>query len=322
LLAVPPRPSACATNNALALPLFHKLTSSQAALPIALVTYRGLPGLSADDRLLLPGLAGRGIGAEPAAWDDPAVAWDSYEALVIRSTWNYHTSLDAFRAWIDRVDALSVPVWNPPAILRWNASKAYLHDLSVEGVDIVPTRWSTDGGSRELAHVLADAGWSDAVVKPAVSASAYETWRVTSGCVTAEDEARFRRVAGRPGGAMVQRFVPELAMNGEWSLMFIAGEYSHAVLKRPRAGDFRVQHEHGGSAEPVAPPAHALATARQISTRIPGRWLYARVDGVEIDGKFVLVELELLEPSMFLAAEPGAAGRFAEAIHSALSRGP
>ena len=290
-------------------------------MPIALVTYRGLPGLSADDRLLLPRLVARGVRAEPAAWDDPAVAWDSYDALVMRSTWNYHTSLDAFRAWIDRVEALGVPVWNPPAILRWNASKTYLRDLSADGVDIVPTRWIADAAGDGLAEVLADAGWRDAVVKPAVSASAYETWRVTSGRVTADDEARFRRVGGRPGGAMVQRFVPELATNGEWSLMFIAGEYSHAVLKRPRAGDFRVQHEHGGSAEPVAPPAHVLATARQITTYIPGRWLYARVDGVEIDRKFVLVELELLEPSMFLSAEPGAAARFAEALHRASSLG-
>jgi glutathione synthase/RimK-type ligase-like ATP-grasp enzyme len=292
----------------------HKLTTSQAGLAIALVTYRGLPGLSADDQLLLPPLAARGIRAVAAAWDDPAVPWDSFDALVIRSTWNYHTSFDAFRAWIDRVDALGVPAWNPPAILRWNASKTYLRDLAERGVDIVPTRWAADDAGPELAEVLADATWSDAVVKPAVSASAYETWRVATGRVTPEDESRFRKLVARPGGAMVQRFVPELASNGEWSLMFIAGEYSHAVLKRPRSGDFRVQHEHGGSAEPLAPPARVLGAAREISTRIPGRWLYARVDGVEIDGRFVLVELELLEPSMFLAAHSRAADTFAAAI--------
>jgi glutathione synthase/RimK-type ligase-like ATP-grasp enzyme len=283
-------------------------------VPIALVTYRGLPGLSVDDQLLLAPLAARGIRAVAASWDDPAVAWASYDALVVRSTWNYHTSFDAFRAWIDRVDALGVPLWNPPAVLRWNASKTYLSDLAAGGVDVVPTRWVAAGAGPDLAEVLADAGWPDAVVKPAVSASAYETWRIVGGRVTAEDEARFRRIVASPAGAMVQRFVPELATNGEWSLMFIAGDYSHAVLKRPRAGDFRVQHEHGGSADPLAPPAHVLAAAREITARIPGRWLYARVDGVEIGRRFVLVELELLEPSMFLAAAPSAADHFAAAI--------
>jgi glutathione synthase/RimK-type ligase-like ATP-grasp enzyme len=282
-------------------------------LPLALVTYRGLPSLSADDQLLLAPLARRGIRAVAAAWDDPAVAWDSYDALVIRSTWNYHTSFDAFRTWIDRVDALGVPVWNPPAILRWNASKTYLRDLAARGVDVVPTRWVERGSSTTLRATLGDAGWLDAVVKPAISASAYETWRVTALNVAPGEEARFSRLTAT-GDVMIQPFLRELAREGEWSVMFIAGEFSHAVLKRPRDGDFRVQHEHGGSAALRTPPAHVLATARTIVTRAPGRSLYARVDGVEIGGKFVLVELELLEPSMFLATDPRAPERFAAAI--------
>jgi hypothetical protein len=285
---------------------------------VALVTYAGLPALSADDQLLLAPLAAREIGAEPAAWDDPAVAWDAYDGLVIRSTWNYHTSFDAFRSWIGRVETAGVSTWNPPAILRWNASKTYLRDLAERGVNVVATRWVAERDGPDLAELLVDAGWSDAVVKPAVSASAYETWRISGGRVSGDDKARFRRLVARPGGAMVQRFVPELATNGEWSLMFIAGEYSHAVLKRPRAGDFRVQHEHGGSAETLTPAARVLGAAREITTRIVGPWLYARVDGVEIDGQFVLVELELLEPSMFLRNDADAANRFAEAIASAL----
>ncbi|MDQ3997870.1 MAG: hypothetical protein M3303_12740, partial [Gemmatimonadota bacterium] len=253
-----------------------------------------------------------------AAWDDAAVEWDSYDALVVRSTWNYHKALEAFSAWIGRVEALAIPTWNPPRVLRWNASKIYLRELGERGVDIVPTRWVAGDSGPKLADVLADAGWTDAVVKPAVSASAYETWRISVGAVAARDEARFRDLAARPGGAMIQRFVPELARDGEWSVMFLAGQFSHAVLKRPRAGDFRVQHEHGGSAAARTPPAHVVDAARAITTRIEGSWLYARVDGVEIGGRFVLVELELLEPSLFLAADAGAAERFAGAIERVL----
>jgi glutathione synthase/RimK-type ligase-like ATP-grasp enzyme len=280
---------------------------------VALVTYAGLPALSADDRLLLAPLAARDIRAEPAAWDDPTVAWGEYDALVIRSTWNYHTSFDAFLAWIGHVEAIRVPTWNPPPMLRWNADKAYLHDLAAAGVEIVPTHWVERRAAASLQEVLGATGWRDVVIKPSVSASAYETWRVTASALHAEDEPRFRRLTAL-GEVMVQPFLPELARDGEWSLMFIAGEYSHAVLKRPRVGDFRVQHEHGGSAEPRTPPPHVLSGARAITTRIPGRWLYARVDGVDLDARFLLVELELLEPSLFFGADSEAAERFAAAI--------
>jgi glutathione synthase/RimK-type ligase-like ATP-grasp enzyme len=284
---------------------------------IALVTYSGLPFLSADDRLVLAPLAQLGIRAEAVAWDDAGAAWDSYDALILRSTWNYHLAPDAFLGWVGRVESLGVPVWNPPPILRWNSVKTYLRDLESRGVEIVPTRWAA-GVAPTLAEMLADASWSDAVVKPAISASAYETWRVEAGRLTAADEARFRTLAARPGGAMVQRFLPELARDGEWSLMFLDRESSHAVLKRPRSGDFRVQHEHGGSAEPRTPPPRAVEGAAAVLATVPGPLLYARVDGVEVDGRFVLVELELLEPSLFLGADERAPERFAKAICSTL----
>lgn len=286
---------------------------------IALVTYSGLPALSADDQLLLPPLAARGIRPAPAAWDDPAVAWGSFDALVIRSTWNYHTVPAAFRAWIDRIERLGVPIWNSPVVLRWNASKSYLRDLQRQGVEIVPTYWVERGSGTRLPEVLDLRDLSAAVVKPAISASAYETWRVDRERITAADEARFARLSAS-STMMVQPFLPELERDGEWSLMFIGGEYTHAVLKRPRAGDFRVQHEHGGSAERRTPPAHALETARAIVSRAPGPWLYARVDGVEIEGRFVLVELEMLEPSLFLGVEREAPTRFAEALVHTLHR--
>lgn len=253
-------------------------------------------------------------------WDDPAVEWDSYDALVVRSTWNYHRSFDDFRAWIDRVEAMGVPLWNPPSVLRWNASKTYLRDLVVSGIDVVATRWVERGSATDLAEALAGAGWPDVVLKPAISASAYETWRVATDSPSAGADSRFRRMTAA-GDVMVQPFLPELARDGEWSVMLLAGEYSHAVLKRPRRGDFRVQHEHGGSAEPRDPPAHVVAAARASVDAVMAPLLYARVDGCEIDGRFVLMELELLEPSLFLASAPGAPERFAEAIARVLSRG-
>jgi glutathione synthase/RimK-type ligase-like ATP-grasp enzyme len=288
-------------------------------LRIALVTYHRLPDLSADDQLVRAPLAARGVQSEPAAWDDPAVAWDSYDALVVRSTWNYHTAHEAFLAWIARIEARGVPMWNPPPILRWNARKTYLRDLASRGVNVVPTRWIARATPTSLGEVLAGTGWSDAVVKPAISASAHETWRVNAAELTQPDESRFERLVAREL-VMVQPYVPELARDGEWSLFFLGGEYSHAALKRPRAGDFRVQPEHGGTAERAMAPAHIVAAAREIVTHIPGAWLYARVDGCEVDGRLLLIELELLEPWLFLGGDPGAADRFAQAIVAALGR--
>jgi glutathione synthase/RimK-type ligase-like ATP-grasp enzyme len=298
----------------------HKLTSSQAHVRLALVTYRGLPNLSTDDQLLLAPLAARGVRAEPAAWDDAAIDWDSYDALVIRSTWNYHKAYAAFVSWIDHVETLGIPTWNPPAILRWNANKTYLRDLATAGVNVVPTRWVAQAGTTSLADLIADAGWSDVVVKPTISASAYETWRVAGRGVSSEDESRFQQLAAR-GSIMVQPFVPELERDGEWSLFFLRGEYSHAALKRPRAGDFRVQSEHGGTVEYKTAPRHLIAAASTVTAHIPGPWLYARVDGCEVDGQLLLMELELLEPWLGLGAAPRAAERFAEAIARVLGSG-
>jgi glutathione synthase/RimK-type ligase-like ATP-grasp enzyme len=287
---------------------------------LALVTYSGLPHLSADDQLVLAPLAARGVRAAPAAWDDPAIDWDSYDALVIRSTWNYHKAYDAFLSWIDRIETLAIPTWNPPAVLRWNANKTYLRDLASAGVNVVPTRWVAEAGTVSLAQLVADAGWSDVVVKPTISASAYETWRLGDGGVTSEYESRFQRLATR-GSVMVQPFVPELERDGEWSLFFFAGTYSHAALKRPRAGDFRVQPEHGGTVESKPAPRHLIAAASAVTAHIPGPWLYARVDGCEVNGQLLLIELELLEPWLGLGAEPGAAERFAAAIAQVLRSG-
>lgn len=280
---------------------------------IAFVTYAGLPALSPDDLLAIRPLAARGVHAEPAAWDDPAVSWTSYDGLVVRSAWNYHTRPDAFRGWIETIESLRVPMWNPPALLRWNANKAYLRDLERNGVDIVPTRWIERGTRVSLREALEDVASPNVVIKPAVSASAYETWRVDRDQLRAEDESRFGSLTGR-GTVMIQPFVPELARDGEWSLMFFRGRFSHAVLKRPAAGDFRVQHEHGGLAEPRTPPPDLVTSGERIVSLAPTKSLYARVDGVMVDGRFVLMELELLEPSLFLGSAPGAADRFADAI--------
>jgi len=281
---------------------------------IALATSAKLPTLNDDDRLLIPALAELGLGAVPAVWDSPDVCWEEFQGVLVRSCWDYHHRLEEFLAWVSRLERAGVRVWNPPAVLRWNGHKSYLRDLAARGVSIVPTRWLERGGQADLARLLRDARWRDAVVKPAVSASAHGTWR-TSGETAAVDQRRLDEQL-RAGDVMVQPFMPEVVEPGEWSIVFLGGRVSHAVLKRPGAGagDYRVQWEFGGSAAAMAPPDTLLADAEAVMAAVPGDLVYARVDGVERDGRLILMELELIEPHLFLAWDAGASGRLAAAL--------
>jgi glutathione synthase/RimK-type ligase-like ATP-grasp enzyme len=280
---------------------------------VALATYAPLPGLSADDQLLLPELAGLGITAEPAVWNDPRIDWTVFDAVILRSCWDYHLQVDAFLAWVARLETSGVAMWNPPHVVRWNAEKGYLHALAASGVPVVATRWVEAGSDVTLARVLADEGWRDAVVKPAVSASAHDTWRIATQAIDGEAESRFRAGVER-GRVLVQPFLETIEVDGEWSLVFLDGAFSHSVIKRPRSGDFRVQPEHGGSSDVREAPASVRDQAKRALDAAPGPTLYARVDGCVIDGAFRLMELELLEPSLFLATTADAPCRLARAI--------
>lgn len=288
---------------------------------VALATHAGLPALGDDDRLLVAALAARNVHAVPVIWDDERVDWARFACVVVRSCWDYHLRPDTFHEWIDRLDRSGVPVWNPPATIRWNADKRYLRDLAGRGVPVVPTAWVEQGDMRPLHDVLRTHGWDRAVVKPAISASAHETW-TTDRAGGARDESRFRALTARTR-TLVQPFVDSIVDTGEWSLAFIDGAYSHAVLKRPRAGDFRVQEEHGGTAQVLDPGPDVVSAARRVlgaAGPMGTGSLYARVDGCIVCGAFVLMELELIEPTLYLGTSRGAADRLADAVVERLRR--
>ena len=279
---------------------------------IALVTCSKLPDLSPDDQVLQAALRREGAVAEGVVWDDERVDWAAFDLTVVRSTWDYHLRLDEFRSWIDARERDGCRVRNTPEVLRWNAEKTYLAALEHGGVPVVPTAWVRRGSSPTLREIAADAGWTDVVVKPTISASAHGTWRA---CAPFDHRAERRfRDELRTRSLMVQPLVSEVAEHGEISLMFISGEFSHAVRKRPRAGDFRVQREHGGSAMLVEPADDLITAAARTLASSPAPTLYARVDGCEVEGRFLLMELELLEPSLFFTCAPNAAVEFARTI--------
>jgi hypothetical protein len=291
------------------------LRQQHGALQVALATHAGLPALADDDRLLMAALGARNVDASPAVWTDHRVDWGRFSCVVVRSCWDYHLRPAAFHEWIDRLEREGVPIWNQPATIRWNADKRYLRDLAARGVPTVPTAWVEQGDAVSLHEVLRSHGWDRAVVKPAVSASAHETWTTDRASAT-RDDTRFRALTARTR-TLVQPFVDSIVETGEWSLVFIDGAFSHAVLKRPRAGDFRVQEEHGGSAQVLDPDAKVIASARAVLAAAGAMGtgsLYARVDGCIVHDAFVLMELELIEPALYLGTSRSAADRLAEAI--------
>lgn len=286
---------------------------------IALATYATLPGLNDDDRLLVSALDKQGVAAVPAVWDSPDVTWSDFQGVLVRSCWDYHRRLPEFLEWIARLERDGRVLWNPPALLRWNSHKSYLRDLAARGVAIVPTRWLARGEPCGLAEVLRHEGWGEAVVKPAVSASAFGAWSTTL-AGAASNQSKLDEML-RNGDVLVQPLVPEVRDPGEWSLVFFEGRFSHAVLKRPAAGDYRVQWEFGGSADARKPSRRLIVDAERILAAVPGNPLYARVDGVARDGRLALMELELIEPHLFFGWERQAATRLAKAVRRALAAG-
>jgi glutathione synthase/RimK-type ligase-like ATP-grasp enzyme len=292
---------------------------------VALITYSGVPAITTDDRLLRDALVARGAEVEARPWDTRA-DWSVYHRIILRSCWNFHHRPEEFRGWVNDVkERYDGSLMNGPELVQWSVDKRYLRDLDARGISIVPTVWvsADDDGVPDLAALIAEHGWdAGTVVKPAISATAHQTWRVGPEEAGAH-QARFEALlASSPAGVMVQPFLPEIE-DGEWSLVFLGGEFSHAVKKRPAAGDFRVQHDFGGTIERCEPdPAlvddasAALRAAAEATDTGLEDILYARVDGVMRSGRLLLMELELIEPVLFFAQAPGAAARMAELIVS------
>ena len=278
-------------------------------LPIAFATYTARPGGEPDDLLAVEAVEARGAPVVRVPWDvlDPA----DYRAIVLRSTWDYFHRLSDFLAWIGRVEASGVPMFNGADTVRGNVDKRYLRALEAAGVPVVPTAWPTPGD--RLAYVLAAHSWADAVVKPAVSGGAFETFRVAAGDAAGVED-RFAALLAR-GTVLVQPFLPEIETDGEFSFLFIDGAFSHAVLKRPRAGDFRVQAHLGGTTVPFAASDALVGEAAAVLRAAGGAGLlYARIDGLVRGGRFELMEAELTEPAMFFEQDAASPARFADAL--------
>ncbi|AIF48894.1 ATP-grasp domain-containing protein [Dyella japonica] len=281
---------------------------------LAIATSSMIPDIHPDDAHLATSLQRLGIETVACVWNDPRVDWTRYDAVLMRSTWDYFKHYAAFSAWLEK---LPVPTINHKALLRWNSDKRYLPELAAQGIDIIPT--SIVSGTH-LRQRLAGMSGQEIVVKPTISGTAWHTARGKVG-----DAAFDQAIAQLPMAFeyLVQPFVPEVVSDGELSLLFFDGEFSHAVIKRPAAGDYRVQSEFGGTAQRVDPDAALIASAKRALTAVAAlghaNVAYARVDGVMSQGQFLLMELEMIEPFLHLSDRPEAAERFAGNLRKRLT---
>ena len=243
-----------------------------------------------------------------------AVPWDEIDPraaglVCLRSTWDYHRRWPEFRRWIAGFGSGPARLWNPAETLAWNADKAYLRELAAAGVTVPATRWYEPGERPDCEAFLRAAGVSRAVLKPRISATAFATHVVDPGTRLTEAEWQPLEVAG----SLLQSFVPEIG-EGEASLVFLDGDFSHAVHKRPAPGEFRVQRDFGGRVTVHEPSTALRGFAERVLEAAPCPWVYARVDAVETSRGPTLMELELIEPDLFLATRPDAAQRLARAL--------
>jgi len=283
-----------------------------AAMRVLLATCRELPEPDPDDRLLMAALERRGISARYAAWDDPQERWAA-DLIVLRSTWNYYLDPAGFLDWAERVGR-AARLLNPLDVIFWNHDKRYLLELERSGVPIVPTRRIQRGERVSLDALVHAADWRDVVIKPAISAASYRTRRFGPKAIE-EGNAHLTQLL-ETGDVLVQEYMPAVDHHGERSLVWIDGEFTHAVRKSPRLSGGA---EEVSEAVPIEPSELEIGQSAMAGFET-GKLLYARVDVVpDRTGRLRVMELELIEPSLFFLQFPGALERFADAISSRLT---
>ena len=255
-------------------------------------------------------LTAAGLIVEQRVWTDPGDL-SGHDLILPLFAWGYQREVGAWYALLDRLEAGRLPVVNPVPVLRWNSDKAYLAELGAKGVAVVPTVEVAALDETELADARSALGVQDVVIKPAISGGADGTHRIAAGARIPADAVGQRR--------LVQPLMPGILTEGEFSLFFFDGKFSHAIVKRPASGDFRVQEQFGGRESDWDASAEAQALAAAALAAAPAPPVYARVDMVgDATGKLHIMELELIEPSLFLHHAPDSGAAFGRAIYAAI----
>lgn len=252
-----------------------------------------------EDNKLLAFLSQKSVVAEPVIWNDPEIRWQEYDLVVIKSTWDYHEHIVAFREWLYSLAKLGVQVLNPVSTLIWNSDKHYLGEIQQSGLPVISSFYLEQHSVADLTTCFAQFKTKKLIVKPCVSGGSKHTYAFTPAEATNISEIVTPLL--REEAFVVQPFIDEIETEGELSFVFLGGNYSHCIVKRPKVGDFRVQYYFGGSVQSCQPATPLTEAAAKYVKQYASGCLYARVDGIVVKDRFLLMELELIEPFLFLS---------------------
>lgn len=281
----------------------------------AILTCDKLAELLDYDRELVAQLAIHGIEAEPVLWDNPGTDWHKYNFLLMRTAWGYHHQYTKFIDFLNKIKKMNIRIFNSADIMIRNSHKFYLKDLKAAGVNIVPTHFIKRRTIMSISKIVKIGKWQKYVLKPAVSAGSFNSYLFDAD--DPEGDKRFEIMAN-DGDVLIQKFMPEIE-EGEYSTIYFAGDFRYSVLKKPKPGEFRVQKDYGGHYQKVNPPQIVISECEKIVEILDAAYLYARIDGIFAKGCFWVMEVELIEPDLYMDIVPEAIPQFAKLIASRVS---
>jgi len=265
-----------------------------------------------EEQLLKSALENQGLTVDITYWNNPSYDWSKTRSLVFRTIWDYFERFDEFLLWLEEVRHQTQLI-NSYDLVKWNIDKHYLKELSEKGIKIVPTYFAKKNSQRNLAEIIELQQWKDVVIKPAISASAYKTFKILEETVNS-NEKLFKDLLNQRD-MLVQPFINTIEKFGEASLMVIDGKFTHAILKKAKPGDFRVQDDFGGTVHDYVPTKKEIEFAEMVIEKCKAKPLYGRVDIIWDNEKNVyLSELEIIEPELWLRNYPKSAESIAEAV--------
>lgn len=286
------------------------LTDKKHAFPTKIDDYT--KNVITEDALIANALGKLGLKVLRLAWSDPDFDWSTTKAVLFRTTWDYFDDFSTFSNWLNKVSKVTKLI-NSEAIIRWNIDKHYLLDLQKNGIHIAETLFIESGTNKTLQELLAQTNWNETVLKPCISGSARHTYKLNTNNI-AEHEAVFKDLIANEA-MMLQPFQHRIVSEGEVSMMVFNGQFTHAVLKKAKTGDFRVQDDFGGSVHNYSPTEAEIQFAIDAVNACDELPLYARVDIFnDNDGKIAIAELELIEPELWFRNHPQSAMVLAEGI--------
>ncbi len=279
----------------------------------AILTMDNLEGFVVYDKMLDEPMNQCGWHVDHVSWRQPGVDWNQYDVAIIRSTWDYQSDVEAYMGVLKTISDSSALLLNSLSIVKWNINKNYLQEVQAKGAETVPTLWIEDFRYSDVESYFEKCASNQIVIKPTVSANADNTYWLKLNDYHQHENELQESLKGKQ--LMVQPFVESIVSVGEYSLFYFAGQYSHSIKKTPKSGDFRVQEEHGGLLASIEPDSAMLATAKKALLTIPEPVLYARIDLVEHQGQYKVMEIELIEPSLYFNLDDQSPMRFCKALN-------